>query len=104
MGMGGAEEQWEPEPDRPRRPRPSSALSPSCWGRRAWPGQGPGPPAPLPGHHEVAFVAVNSGHTALPGKSSQEPRGNMQTLRREATRSCVPQGTLEVDFPASLYK
>ncbi|XP_036898411.1 uncharacterized protein C19orf71 homolog [Sturnira hondurensis] len=27
----------------------------------------------------------------------------MQTLRREATQHCIPQGTLEVDFPAPLY-
>ncbi|KAF6092576.1 hypothetical protein HJG60_001730 [Phyllostomus discolor] len=27
----------------------------------------------------------------------------MQTLRQEATQHCIPQGTLEVDFPAPLY-
>lgn len=69
QGCGeGAEEKWE-------LGAPSRRPSPSCWGRRAWSGQGPGPPAPLPGHQEVSFVAVNNGPTALLGKSSREPGG-----------------------------
>ncbi|KAM5187466.1 tektin bundle-interacting protein 1 [Callospermophilus lateralis] len=32
----------------------------------------------------------------------RDTEADMQTLRREATRPCVPLGTLETDFPASL--
>ncbi|XP_019599686.2 tektin bundle-interacting protein 1 isoform X1 [Rhinolophus sinicus] len=71
-------------------------LQPLYWGRREWSGL-------LPGHHRTAFVAVNNGPTGLLGRSTQQPEADMQTLRQEAARPYVPQGSLEVAFPAPCY-
>lgn len=50
------------------------------------------------------FVSVNNGPRALVLRASGNTGADMENLRREAAQPFVPSGTLELNFPALLYR